>query len=1068
MIFARKEAQPQTFCSPASAAEYRALLVALFIVGSLFLGATVLAPNLANAKPQDDFGAETIEIEDEITKLALPLSEVEESIDGSGAQTKPAKKGSAKREPTPLRDPGAKLDPTQILGKDSTVETNVGTNAAGNINENSTTVLNVKDADIATLVKTFSKLLKRNYIVDSNVKGKVTIHLAEPVTVAEALKIFDSVLLLKGFTTVPIGGNVYKVIPAKDASQTTIPLDDGTNENPSDTLVTQLIRLKNVQAADMQQLLSQFVSKEGVINSFSGTNSLIIIDSQANIERLRKLLREIDVPAKDQEITVIPVLHAEVKDISEKVKDILGVKDDDETGTAGSTIRTRNPGQNSPIPRPGGMPGMPQVGGSAASRNVEASRTLPLKLIPDERTNSIIVVADTDMTTKVRALVEQLDSPVDLSGGKFYVYRLKFAKADELSETLSKLISGTSDSSSTGGNAPGVTGGSSITRGARDAEQNRNTSTQSAADRLAQALARRRNTALTGGDASGADGGKVKFEGEVAIAPDVSTNSLIINASRGDYTRLKELIDALDVKRPQVFVEATILEVSLSKSENLGISLQSSGGTDNAGILAQSNLGGITDILTNPSGLRDLTIAAASTGTITLPGGIQLPTQAVVLRAASRNDNVNVLSAPTILTTDNQEAEIIVGQNIPFVTNTSTDTSNLQNTFNQIQRQDVGIKLKLTPQISSNDFVTLKIFVEISNVVAGTQSDANGPTTTIRTTETTVAVKSGQMIVTGGLISDDNTSARNGIPYLQDIPVLGNLFSATGDDNRRTNLLVFITPKIINDQFEARENTVEKRDLLSKVIEERKAFPDRKEILQNDRIDNVAEQSDAAILDLPSSTIMGPRRGSDGESPPPLTTEEAQAIQRTEDRIKSMLQSNAQGTHQQQNAEENKVIDITVSPKLPAPPNRSNFDPRPSSVTGASTGGESFGKSVAPQRIDAATSERSYVVLRAVNRGNPENPPRLPFSYVDALGTVGIVSLGGVDSSSSSFFAVGSMYSFKIPGSDETLSFVCLGKFASLEEARAAHASLAEQGQWYNLTPQDVLMLGRGPWLVQG
>ena len=293
---------------------------------------------------------------------------------------------------------------------------------------------------------------------------------------------------------------------------------------------------------------------------------------------------------------------------------------------------------------------------------------------------------------------------MDLSGGKFYVYRLRYSNSEELSEILNQLISGAGSDTSSTRSSNSSTRGSSLSR--------RNTSNSRTNNR--RRTNNTRNTRNNSGNRSNA--GRVNFEGDVSIASDPSTNALIINASRVDYLRLKEVIDQLDVKRKQVIVEATILEVSLSEEEGFGVELQGATGENGAGFFGQTNFGSLGNLFTDPTALSDLTLAAASTGTLTL-GEIVIPSQAILISALSRHSNVNVLSAPSILTTDNEEAEIIVGENVPFVTSRSTDSSNINNTFNSIERQDVGITLRITPQISTGTFVNLRIFVEISNVV---------------------------------------------------------------------------------------------------------------------------------------------------------------------------------------------------------------------------------------------------------------------------------------------------------------------------------------------------------------
>ncbi len=886
------------------------------------------------------------------------------------------------------------------------------TGKSSNKNGLKTTILNVNDVDIATLVKTFSKLTGRNYIVDSGVKGKITIHLPTAVTIDEALRIFDTVLLLKGFTTVPVSDSLWKVIKSKDAKQTTIPTLFETPDTPSDALVTRLIHFRHVQASDMQQVIQPFISADGTVSSFEGTNALILIDSSLNIERLEKLIKQLDIPASDQEITIIPIMHADVQSISEKINEILGEEEQKTQSTTRTTARTTRSRRTSKNTAPTGT-------------NVQR-RSLPIKIIPDERTNSLIVVADIALTTKVQALVEKLDSSIDRSSGRFYVYRLKHADSEKVSEILTTLISGaTAESSSTAG----ATSGSSISRSkaSSPAAPPANTNISS---RLAEAL-RRRTARQTASSESNSGTGKVNFEGEVSITADPSTNSLIINASRSDYEKIKEVLDEIDRQRPQVLVEATILEISLNKEEGMGIELQGTAATDSAGIIGQTNFGGLSNLLTNPAALSDLTIAAASSGTVTLPGGLTIPSQAILISAVSSNQNVNVLSSPTIIATDNEEAEIIVGENVPFVTSTSTDSSNINNTFNQIERQDVGITLRITPQISTGKFIVLKIFVEISNVVAGTRNDPNGPTTTIRTTETTVEVKDGQMVVTGGLISDSVTEATRGVPFLQDIPILGNYFKREDLTQRRTNLLIFITPRVIKNQFDARENTKSYTGRIETVIDEQDANPRREEVLHSDDLDNVVEEVPAGEL-LPTKIT-------------PAKNVKMSVKTLNSDGVKETFEELGKKSPPKAVAEKKEEIVLKVKPKLPAI-KKTPVKKEPAKQAA----------------LNKPTLGKTYVVLRDISESAlPEGD--VPFNYANDGGTLGIVVMGPSGSQSSRFFSVGKRYNYDKDGITRT--FVCLGRYKSQNEAAIVHSELASQTGWYKLSPQEALTLGKQFWL---
>ncbi|MFN8640298.1 MAG: secretin N-terminal domain-containing protein [Candidatus Binatia bacterium] len=330
-----------------------------------------------------------------------------------------------------------------------------------------------------------------------------------------------------------------------------------------------------------------------------------------------------------------------------------------------------------------------------------------------------------------------------------------------------------------------------------------------------------------GGAASIAGGGGGEVEGIVRITADPSTNALIINASPQDYETLKQVIAQLDVRRRQVYVEAIVMEVRLETQRALGIEMQGAAGTGNGVLLGRVNFANL-NAFSDPTGqaiggISGLLAAAASNQTIRLPNGTVVPAQQLLITASEGNSDVNILSAPNIVTTDNQEAEIVVGQNVPFIASTSTSETNLGNTFNTIERRDVGITLRLTPQISEGGMVRLDIFEEVSALVQNALINANqlGPVTTIRSATTSVVVRDKQTVVIGGLISDGTDNRENSVPFISDIPVLGNLFRSTSGRREKFILLIFLTPHIIRDAKEHRDKSVEERDKMKGVMEER-------------------------------------------------------------------------------------------------------------------------------------------------------------------------------------------------------------------------------------------------------
>ena len=644
--------------------------------------------------------------------------------------------------------------------------------------DDETFLLKADDIEISTLVKLVSRLTKRNYILDDKVKGRLTIYQPEPLPMTQLIKTFEDAIQHKGFASVPMGGNTWKIVLARDAKTSTIPLlmDKGSAE--AGTVITRLVKLTYADAQAIRPTLQRFVSRDGIVEIAEGTNSLIIVDSVENIKRLEDLVKEIDFPAENQQTKVIPVKHASSEDLAEKINRILAA----------------NPGtrKTSQV--------VVRRGRAQRQTRTEPSKGPEGEVFSDDRTNSLIAVGTAKLIEKVEGLVQELDSPIDRSNESFFLYKLQNADAEELVEILNQIISGEGSSAE-----------QSSPRGLRSARRGSSLSrNQASTNSQAQAQAGGSNNKFQAGK-------RVNFEETISIAADTRTNSVVVNASQSDYDKLVRLIKQLDVQRKQVLVEAAVIEVTMNNQDELGLDWRSAEGVQNGTVVGQGNFsnlpsvlgtpGAIPSVLESPGSLQGLALQAISQGTLTLPGGIAMPTQSVILNALKLNSAVNVLSSPSILTSDNEEAEIIVGENVPVVTSRATDPSNLGNQFNQIDRQDVGITLRITPQITNGEYVNLKIFVEISSVVPGTRNAENGLTTNVRTTETSVVVKNNQMVVTGGLLSDSTIEQEQGVPLLMEIPVLGKLFKSKSETVQQTNLLILITPRIVNDDISAQMAT---------------------------------------------------------------------------------------------------------------------------------------------------------------------------------------------------------------------------------------------------------------------
>ena len=540
-------------------------------------------------------------------------------------------------------------------------------------------------------------------------------------------------------------------------------------------------------------VLQPLVSSDGVLQPYPQTNSLVLTDTALNVKRLLGMMEELDVEGYERRTEVIALKYAIAADLAKKVENIM-----QEQG------ETENPSQSR-------LKVVTTATTSLSNAPTSTASSLRgVRVLADERTNSLIVMCGVREMKAVRRLVSQLDVPLPPGSSKIHVYSLKYANAEELLPVLADLIGGrTGGSGSNSLNVPRRD--RRITRERRFGDRQNSRSGLGLGDRPPAAPSSPQSP-HGGGSTSGS---APEFGSEVTITADPATNSLLISASPQDFETLARVIEQLDVRRKQVYVEAMILEVSMERARELGIELQGGFSINGEGVgLGRTNLGSLNTALTNPSSLAGLLLAAASNKTIELPNGTRIPAQVALLRAAQNSTDINVLSSPTLLTADNQEAEILVGQNVPFVSSRATDSSDLDNLFATVEREDVGITLRLTPQISEGDTVRLDVYEEVSAIVPTTVGDPNlvGPTTSVRSASTTVVAKSGQTVVIGGLISDNTTSQSSGVPFLQDVPVLGNLFKSDGKRGNKINLLIFLTPHIVRDDTEIAAHTQGERD----------------------------------------------------------------------------------------------------------------------------------------------------------------------------------------------------------------------------------------------------------------
>ena len=586
-----------------------------------------------------------------------------------------------------------------------------------------TWTLNFKDADIQELIRFVADAVNVTVVVDPLVKGKIKVISAQPVETDELYDLFLSILEVHGFAAIR-AGNVVRIVPQKDARSLAVPVvPEGANASRQNSeIVTQVVQLKNINAAKLIPILRPLVPQQAHMAAYTPSNAIIISDSAANISRMQRIIDRIDLAAVEETV-VIQLRYA----------------------SAEETVRILEQLQK--------------------TRRGSADDQKSVSMVPDQRTNSILVNADELERQRIAALVARLDRPLEQAGNARVRY-LKYANAVDVAEVLNRVSQNVSKLEPGEGGAKG-----------------------------------QRNV--------------------VAIEADEATNALIITAEQGQMQTLDAVIDRLDIRRAQVLVEAIIVEIVADGTKNLGIQW-----------LFQ-NEDGFGSSANPPSALDGIIAAAAGTtttiddqGNETITTGdidfsragvaavlSSTPGQAfgianidrdgtsfvALLQALQQNTQANILSTPSLLTLDNSEASITVGQEVPFVTGSFSSTSsstNPNNPFQTIQRESVGTKLNVTPHINEGDTIVLEIQQEVSSLTGLQASDI---ITNERKIESTIMVRDGDIVVLGGLVEDDVQESVQKVPLLGDIPLLGRLFRSTATSVTKTNLLVFIRPTIIRE-----------------------------------------------------------------------------------------------------------------------------------------------------------------------------------------------------------------------------------------------------------------------------
>ncbi|MCM5682069.1 type II secretion system secretin GspD [Schlegelella sp. S2-27] len=644
--------------------------------------------------------------------------------------------------------------------------------------------LNFVNADIEGVARAMGVILKRQFVVDPRVKGTMTLYSEQPMSRSDAYLSFLAALRGLGFAVVQVDG-LYKIVPEADAKLQTGTVSAGpAPQVRGDQILTQIFRLNHENANNLVTVLRPLISPNNTINVNPGTNSLVITDYADNLRRLAKIVAALDLP-NSTDVEVIPLQHAVASDIAVLVQRLSDLQ---ATGPGGAPA-----GGQAPAP----------AGGSGSGGTVLA----------DARTNSLLVRAPNPARMNmIRSLVQQLDRPgqAGAGGSGIYVVYLKNADAVRLAQVLRAAFTTQGQPGGAGG---GGGGGTSSINTANNQMANLGSSSSTNGGASPQA------TAPVSGAAQPSTGG--------FIQADPATNALIITAPEPLYRQLRSVIDQLDTRRAQVYVESMIVEVNADKAAEFGIQWQSiigNSGNEYLGGVGTNWGDGGGNIL---NATRALAGGIDGLADAELPGnGLNLGivrkfgkyyTLGLLARALENNTGANILSTPNLITLDNEEAKIVVGENVPFITGQYTNTgTGTTSPFQTIERKDVGLTLRIKPQIGENGTVRLTIFQESSNVIAANVPGTSnaGPATTKRSIESTVVVDDGQIIVLGGLMQDSYEDGRSKVPVLGDVPVIGGLFRTENRTREKRNLMLFLRPVVMRDQEATNKFSLDRYDLI--------------------------------------------------------------------------------------------------------------------------------------------------------------------------------------------------------------------------------------------------------------
>jgi len=642
--------------------------------------------------------------------------------------------------------------------------------------------LSFSNADIESVASILAKATGQTILVDPKVKGTINLISNKPLTKAKAIDAFSTALRTSGFALVDVNG-IYRVVPEADAKLISNSVTTGKSKQEGDQIITRVFKLNFESANNLLPVLRPLVSPNNTINAYPGNNTIVITDYASNIQRIGQLIESIDAPTSS-DVQSIKLNYAIATDMATILSKVL---DTASTGGADPSLKTM--------------------------------------ILAEPRSNSILVRgASAERIRQIRVLVARLDVPT-ANNGNIWVVPLKNAEATKLAVTLRAIVAADASLSAQVAGAPGQSGTVNQAPNQQPTNQQANTTPGATGSAAATSALTSSSNPTTGG----------------IIQAEPATNSIIITASEPLYRNLRLVIEQLDRRRTQVYIESLIVEVSSKDAAELGIQWQGIVGSGNQNV----GFGGTN--FTNPQGPIGSNILAlgSNVNNILNPGsstGVPIPPQqglnlglltkfngtygmSALITALATTQGTNILSTPNLITLDNEEARIVVGQNVPIITGSYAQTGSTSTVtpFQTVTRQDVGLTLRVRPQVSDNGIVKMQIYQEVSSI--SNPFFPSGIILNKRNIESNVLVDDGQIIVLGGLIEDKYNDASSGVPFLKDIPYLGALFRSDSKERTKTNLLVFIRPYILRDRDQSTDITQNRLDLVQKTEDQFKQAP---------------------------------------------------------------------------------------------------------------------------------------------------------------------------------------------------------------------------------------------------